>query len=482
MSELKKKIAQNFLISFGGRFAAGALGVVSVALITRTIGTDGFGAYSTVLAFLYVFSVCADFGLYPLLTREIAKPGADEAKVISAIFSTRLLLLSASIALSFAVAAYMPYSGAVKWGVVIAALGFSFQSLSAVLMGVFQKHLKTAIPAIADISARVMQLAAAAYFFYTGGNFLHFLAVFTAGGAVQFFIVCSYVRRQIPFRLLFRKEAFARTLKESWPMAVSAMLVLIYFKGDTLLLSLIRTPHEVGVYGVAYKILENIIFFPIMFVGLVMPLLSKYFIADKEMFRAVFQKTFDFLAIIVFPLAAGGIYLAPDIVRILAGGGFEEAVLPLRILLVAIVFIFFGALFGSTIIAIHKQKKVIWVYGGAALLNIAANLYLIFYYSYVGAAATTAATELVVSSCMLFIIYKATRYFPRVAALVKACGAATVMVAALFFSPSQSFLFLVIFGAAVYAGALYALKGITKEDLRVLRQIIRPSRESAQLA
>lgn len=479
MSELKKKIAQNFLISFGGRFIAGALGIVSVALITRTIGTDGFGAYSTVLAFLYVFLVCADFGLHPLLTREIAKQDADEAAAISSIFSTRALLLFVSITLSFIVVVFMPYSAAVKWGVAIAALGFVFQSLSGVLMGVFQKRLKTGVPALADISARSLQLAAAAYLFYTGGSFLHFLFIFTLGGAVQFCIVYASVHRQIPFRIVFHKETIIRTLKESWPMAVSAMLVLVYFKGDTLLLSLLRSPHEVGVYGVAYKILENIIFFPIMFVGLVMPLLSKYFIADKEMFRAVFQKTFDFLAIIVVPLAVGGILLAPALVRILAGEGFEEAALPLRILLIAVVFIFFGALFGSTIIAIHQQKKVMWVYGGAAVLNITANLFLIARYSYIGAAATTAATELVVSSCMLFIIYKTTRTLPNIGALVRACGATVVMIVALIMSPSQSFLFLIVLGALVYAGALYALRGITQEDLRVLRQITRPSREAA---
>ena len=479
MSELKKKIAQNFLISFGGRFIAGAIGIVSVALITRTIGTDGFGAYSTVLAFLYVFSVCADFGLHPLLAREIAKPDADEAAVISTIFSTRALLLFASILLSFSVVVFMPYSAAVKWGVGVAALGFVFQSLSGVLMGVFQKHLTTGVPALADIAARTLQLAAAAYLFYTGGSFLHFLFIFTLGGAVQFCVVYTSVRRQIPFRLVFRTKALVRTLKESWPMAVSAMLVLVYFKGDTLLLSFLRTPHEVGVYGVAYKILENIIFFPIMFVGLVMPLLSKYFTADREMFRAVFQKTFDFLAIIVVPLAAGGIYCAPALVRILAGGGFEEAALPLRILLIAVVFIFFGALFGSTIIAVHEQKKVMWVYGSAAALNITANLYLISRYSYVGAAATTAVTELMVSSCMLFIIYRATRHLPRTGVLMKACGATAVMIAVLIMSPSQSFLFLITLGSCVYAGALYAFKGITQKDLRVLRQITMFSRENA---
>ena len=78
---------------------------------------------------------------------------------------------------------------------------------------------------------------------------------------------------------------------------------------------------------------------------------------------------------------------------------------------------------------------------------------------------------------MLFIIYRATSYLPRIDALMKACGAAAVMAAALFISPSQSFVFLMALGALVYVGMLYALKGVTQEDLRLLRQIIRPSRK-----
>ena len=88
----------------------------------------------------------------------------------------------------------------------------------------------------------------------------------------------------------------------------------------------------------------------------------------------------------------------------------------------------------------RKSDVGVW---SAAALNIAANFYLISRYSYIGAAATTAATELVVSSCMLFIIYRTTRHLPRIGALVKACGAAAVMVAALIVSPSQSFFFLI---------------------------------------
>ena len=477
MSTLKKKIAQNFLISFGGRFVAGALGIISIGLITRTIGSDGFGAYSTVFAFLYVFSMFADFGLHPLLTREISKKDADEAHVVSSVFSARVLLLILFLGVGCGIALVTPYTTAVKIGIVIAAFGFFLQSSATVLMGIFQKYLKTGIPAIADISARVTQFALVWYLFVIGGNFLYFLGIFTLGSFVYFFIIYGWVRRRIPFSLVFRIHELRRIFTESWPMAVSSLLVLIYFKGDTILLSLLKPAHDVGMYGVAYKILENIIFFPAMFVGLVMPLLSRYFIDDREMFRAVFQKTFDFLVIIALPLAAGGIYMARDIILILAGTGFEEATAPLQVLFVAMVFIFFGSLFGSAVIAIHRQKTVMYVYGIAAVLNIGANIYFITQYSYMGAAAVTAVTEFLVSAGMFIIIYMTVRQMPRFSVGIKALCASGIMVGALMFSPSQNFIFLFVFGAAVYAIALYALRGVEKKDLLVLQQIFRPSRE-----
>src|SRR3972149_41365 len=90
---LKKRIARNFAVSFAGRFLAGALGVVSLAFITRTLGSEQFGEYNIVFAYLYIFLVLADFGLNSLLAREISKPEADEKEIISRMFSAEILLL-----------------------------------------------------------------------------------------------------------------------------------------------------------------------------------------------------------------------------------------------------------------------------------------------------------------------------------------------------------------------------------------------------
>lgn len=464
MKALKHKIAQNFIISFLGRFFAGIIGIVSFSLMARTIGVTGFGEYATVIAFLYIFQVFADFGLDSILTREISKPGADEKKIISSVFITRGMLLACALGLSFVVIQFTPYSPEVKQGVFVAASGFFLLSLSGVLMGVFQRHLKTIIPAVADIVTRITQLAAAWYLYLTEGSVTAFLWVFVLGAVVNFSIVFHQVRKETGFRLVFDGKEIVALFRESWPLAVSTIMILVYFKGDTLILSFLHSTRDVGVYGVAYKILENVIFFPAMFVGLIMPLLSKYYVSDKELFRTVFQKTFDFLAVIAIPLMFGGIYCAQDIIRIISGRGFDAATAPLQILFVAVLFIFAGSLFGSAIIAIGKQKTAMYTYGSAAIINIVANLYFISRFSYIGAALVTAVTELFVSLCMLAIIYKTVAFFPRFTVPVKALMASLVMSAVLWLSPSQNVVVLIALGATAYFAAMYALKGIVKED------------------
>lgn len=463
--QLKQKIARNFAISFLGRFLSGALGVFSLAFTTRALGSEGFGEYNIVFAYLYVFSVFADFGLNSLLAREISKPDADEKEVVSQIFSAKLFLSILFFSISLLLVLFTPYSKMARAGVLVASFGFAVASLTGVLMGIFQKHLKTIIPAISDIAARSVQLLLAYILYKNNAGLLSFLAVFVIGSVVQFLFVYFFAKKHIHFRLIFDFSRIKNVLLESWSLALSAVLVLVYFKGDAIILSFLRSPYEVGIYGIAYKILENIIFFPVMFVGLVMPLLSKYFFSDRDAFKKVFQKTLDFLVIIAVPLVAGGIYTADGLIRVIAGPGFEAAALPLRILFVAVFFIFLSALFGSAIIAIHKQKSVMYAYGAAAVFNIAANIYFINKYSYVGAAWVTTATELTVTGLMFIIIYKAMPYWPSSRSFLKALAASLIMLALLYLSPSQHLFALISLGVVSYAIFIYLLRGISKEDV-----------------
>ena len=55
---LGRKIAYNSVISAGARIIGLALSLIIIGLLTRYLGQDGFGYYSTVLAFLFFFYCC----------------------------------------------------------------------------------------------------------------------------------------------------------------------------------------------------------------------------------------------------------------------------------------------------------------------------------------------------------------------------------------------------------------------------------------
>ena len=153
-----KRIAYNTVFSAGARVIAVALSLFSLGIIARYLGKEGFGDYSLILSFIYIFNILADLGLYSLMTREISRPGADERKIASNIFTLRMVALFIFLGMAISLVWLFPYTERVKLGVVIASFGYLFLSASQVLMGIFQKYLKIDRAGLADIIGRLVQL------------------------------------------------------------------------------------------------------------------------------------------------------------------------------------------------------------------------------------------------------------------------------------------------------------------------------------
>ncbi|MCD6528054.1 oligosaccharide flippase family protein, partial [bacterium] len=139
---LGKKIAYNTAIAIIARAIGLALALIILGFITRYLGAFGFGEYTTILAFLYIFSVLSDFGLYSICVREISVPLTDEKKVVSNIFTIKFFAGLFCFTVGAFIGLFFPYSLNVKIGILIGAVGFWFLSNAQVLTGIFQKYLR----------------------------------------------------------------------------------------------------------------------------------------------------------------------------------------------------------------------------------------------------------------------------------------------------------------------------------------------------
>ncbi len=461
-----RKIAYIVVLnSFLKVFSTVVLSLLSIRLITGYLGQDGFGKYATILAFFAFFSALADLGLAPMMAREISREGADEQKILGSIITLRFLSSTALVALSPLILFFFDYSGDVKTGILIAAFAILFSTLSVTLNGIFQKRLAMDKVAIIEFLGKLLQVGMVALVIKEDLGFLAVAATLLVSlsfNALLAFILC---RRYAIFSLHIDTAHWKSFLRESWPMGMTAIITFAYFKMDTILLSVMQSNAHVGIYNVAYKIMENLIFFPAMLAGLILPLLSRFIFTDRRQFEEIANKTFKVFLLIVTPLIIGTWFLAGDIVRIVSGTGFQESAPVLRILIFALSFIFFGHYFNMLLVVGNAQKRLMQTLMIAAAFNIILNIFLIERYSYTGAAWASLLTEMLVVLLTGTLAYRHIRFAPSFENTGRIFVSGAAMAVTLFFLQNQAFL---IAGAAAvftYIFALWLSRAVTQDEL-----------------
>jgi O-antigen/teichoic acid export membrane protein len=466
---IARKVAYNVLFSSVSKIFSTILALIAIGFITRYLGKDGFGNYATVLAFLSFFTAASDLGLYSISTREISRDGADEKKIMGNIFSLRIATSSLVIIIAPLVLLLFSYPKDVEKGILIIAAAFIFSSGYQILNGIFQKNLAMDKVAIAELVGKVIQVAIVIIAVKLRLSFSWIMLSLLFNMIASFSIVYLWSKKYLKFKPQIDLDYWKKFLKESYPMGIAALIAFAYFKMDTILLSVMKTSADVGIYNAAYKVLENITFFPAMITGLVLPMMSKNIFTNRKEFGQISNKTFKVFVLLVVPLVIGVTFLSDGIIKLIGGAGFSESSGVLRILVFALALIFFGQFFNSILVVANLQKKLMLILGIAAIVNISLNLVFIPKFSYLAAAYTSVITELVVVSLAFYLSVKKVRYFPRLEKKLAIAGAGIIMAIFLYVFQGYNFFIASLGSAVVYFACLWIFDAIkTSEILSII--------------
>ena len=297
---------------------------------------------------------------------------------------------------------------------------------------------------------------------------LGFLAIVSAVLGTMFFnasIALLLSRRFIRFRFSFDRPFWRRFMRDAWPLGLTALITFAYFKLDTIILSLLQPAADVGIYNVAYKVMENLIFFPAMLVGLILPLLSRAHQTNPEEFREIAEKTAKVFIAIVLPIIIGTLFLSPGIISIVSGSGFEASAEVLRILIFSLAGIFFGHYFNMLILVGNAQKKLLKALGAIAFVNVSMNIFLIREFSYFGAAISSAVTEGLVVIVSGWIAYKSLGFFPKPDRLPRIFISAAAMAGVLALSSHLPFVVGLLLAGTTYLLLLWMTRAVTSAEV-----------------
>ncbi len=468
---LSRDIARNTGVQVAGKILSTGLGVILIGLLTRQLGREGFGMYSTANAFLQMFALFLDLGLNVTLIAllgEHADDPAYEKRCISALFTLRLLLAITVLGLLAPLVAFaFPYPWELKLAIVALTASFIFPSLNQVVTGAQQRHLRLTMTAVAENVGRLVALAGVLLAPSLGWGLVPIMWIISLAGFANFAVNFFSTRRYVSFRWNWDPAFWRTALKRSWPVGVTIIFGLAYFKADMLILSLVRTQAEVGLYGAAYRVLEVLITFPFMYAGILLPLLANAFVKkDEERFNKLTSASLDVMLVFAIPIVVGAWLVGPELMGLIAGADFVASGEVLRVLVLAIAIIYLNTIFSHIVVAIDAQRRMIPVYVVVAVLTVGAYLLFIPIYGMWAAAWLTVASELCVGLGSLLVSSKTVRIGYNPKATLAAIGAAVVMAAGVTAIPGWPIAIRILAGAIIYGTCVYLFGGVSKATLR----------------
>lgn len=388
------RIGLNTAVQIAGKALSLFLGLGTTALLTRYLGTGGYGNYTLVFAYLSFFSTIADFGLQFTVVQELTKKEIQQQTIYSTFLSIKLFLVIASVVLALIFLLFFPYPSVIKTAIIVGAISVAFGNLMGYATTIFQSFVRLDLVTILDIVAKIVTVIGIIMFIHMN---LGLYALITAVGIGNLAGLCAaaiILRQKISVSFHVNTILAKQILKASIPIGFAAFISLLYFKVDTVMLSLYKSASDVGVYSFSYKIFENTLTLWSFYIASLYPLLSKFYHKkEKTLFSTVLQRS--------YLLASGGgivcililFLLAPFLVELFGGTHFHASILPLRILSLSIPLFFLDNIFYSLFLILHRVKNILFIMCLALLSNILLNLFFIPRFGFIGASITTVLTE-----------------------------------------------------------------------------------------
>lgn len=488
-----RKILSNTFAQVIGKLIVALLGLAVVKISTNYLSIEGYGQYIAIYEFLAFFGIAADLGLFTIAVKEMSENEDQTEKIIGNILSLRTILVTltmlAAIITVFSIDQYQDTK--VPLGVAIASITVFFTILDGTISSVLQTKLKMHIASFTTIVGKIISVAFMVYVVFYGfpqDNDTGFYMLLIAGGIGNFIMLLMsnyYVTKITPLKYRFDFDLWKEVLKRSLPYGLALILSTIYFRIDSILIFTIRGSAEVGIYGVAMKMLEYISIVPLYFMNSVLPVLTKAIKENTEKYKKVIQYAFDFLCALSIPMVVGGVILAYPIIFIISkedflsrlSEGFYGSDMAFKVLIFALLFQFVNVLFAFILIAVNKQTKLLYINAVGAIFNIIANLIVIPKYGFMGAATTSVISEFIILLGTYIIAKQSLKFSIRPYKLFTitlsafAMGGFIKILQPITYSYIQNWnvLLLVPFGIVIYTAMLFATKTIDKDMLKLIR-------------
>lgn len=394
------KIVGNTGWLFADRILRMGIGLFVGIWVARYLGAAQFGLFNYAYAFVCLFNAISTLGLPYLIIRTLTEYPEEKNNILGTAFI--LQFLGGCLSLIICVATiYLLKSNDPLTITIVTILGSIklFQCFNTIDLW-FQSQLQSKYTFVAKNTAFIIVSLLKVILININAS----LIAFAWATVAEFIIlalglIISYEYQGYSIRLWRWSLALAKKLlRESWPLILSGLTVVIYMKIDQIMLGLMIDTTAVGLYSSAARISEVWYFIPSAIVSSVAPSIYQAKKDDNELlYHQRIAKLLKILNIIALSISLPMTFLATPLIILLFGNEFIESGTILAIHIWASIFVFMGVATSPWFIAENLTNLSFRRTFLGAITNVVLNFILIPKYAGLGAAIATVISQAVAS-------------------------------------------------------------------------------------
>lgn len=410
-------------------YAVGVLLSVAIsAILLRHLGVERFGQYGTIAAIAGIVLGITDAGLTSIGAREIAlRPaGTERERIASTLLLVRIAttIVGVAVAVGFAAIAYSPEMTLGMALVGISVVLISVQSMATVSLYVSLRFVSlTAF----EVARQVLTLIAIALLAIAGAGLVPFFAVQIPVAAILLVATLIYVRRSFAIGVLADRELIREIVRKTLPMSAAVAMNILYLGAMVVVVSLIASDYETGLFVTSARIMEVLILLPGITMNLALPVLSIASAEDHGRLESALQMMVEVGFLVSTTIVVGIVVMAPVIVTLLGGPAYEPSSGILQIQVLAVIGAFLTQTMQYALISLHRQRALVVTNAIALACVIAVGALATSAFGPKGAAAAVVVAEALLALSMWIALHRAApdvhlrlRFLPRLALAVAA--------------------------------------------------------------
>ena len=371
------------------------LSIITITLIPRYLGVEGYGQLNYVLSFVTLFTIIGDLGISTYCIRSVSKDNRRANKYFNNLIIFKFLLISLFLLFVFLFSRIIPKNSITKQLILIYAIGVLFSILSNFSLSFYDAFQKLRYRAIYEIIIKLSYTIGILIVIFFNYKIFGIVVAYALAFVFGFIFLYFNLNKIIKIKPIFDKKFIKKTIIFSSPFILTSIFWTIYFSMDRVFISHFIDNYSVGLYSIAYTFIGFLIGIMAILHNTFLPAMSNLS-KNKQKLGVVVKRYLQMIYLFSIPATIGGIYLVKRIISLVFGSQYLAGQMSFSLILFFFLLNSVGMVNYYLLITNHFEKFSVKLLGIASITNIFLNIIFIPIFGIIGAAITTLISESII--------------------------------------------------------------------------------------